>query len=277
MEEAIAKCTLNAIRNLCYIHVGNASLLISHDVLTPLFRLLDSEEIEVKKQVVDIFWNLTAAPGAKDILRDRGCIARLASLLSSDNNGEMRLNILGALCAMAHMNVANQRAIRKAVKRKDLLSFLMDEDIEVRLFTAGLLSKQALNIEMKECQLKLALNNVVTSVKPTDALVMLTPSMETIEFKNKDISWLTPLVMLLSDEVINVELGRKITNAFIKLAEDVNYGDIIRELGGVTAMIKMLSNTDAEVHSNASTALASLMRNEINRQIIKERGVIIDE
>jgi hypothetical protein len=240
--------------------------------LTPLLKLLKNEgsSVQVKKLVVDILWNLTSAPGGKDVLRGRGCIETMLALVFSESNNGIRSSVIGALCVMAHRNIANQKTIRKAVNIENLLNLLMDEDIDVRFLTAALLSKQALNTEMKECQLKLANNDIVTCAKPSDALAMLASSITLTDIIGKDISWLTPLVMLLSDRDINIELRRKVTSVLMKLADEKDYGDIIRELGGVTVLVKMLSHADTEIHSNVSTALASLMQNEVNRQLVEE-------
>jgi hypothetical protein len=241
---------------------------------------LENGNAEIKTQVINCFWNLASAPGGKDILRGRGCIEAIVDLLSTDEaHGEMLMNMLGTLCLMAHRNIPNQETIRKLVKIEDLLNFLVNEDIDVRFLTAALLSKHAAvsAIEMQECQLKLANNDVVTCARPCDALAVFASSLTETDIISKDIVWLTPVVMLLSDEDINIELRRKVTSVLMKLTEENNNADIIRELGGVTVMIKMLSNTDIEVHSNASKALASLMRNEINRQIVVESGVFVQQ
>jgi hypothetical protein len=105
MKNVICKSTLETILNLSWIDILNSTVLLSYDGLDPVLRLLDDEDVERRECGVNLLWNLSSAPGAKDLFRARGCIEKVSALLSTsdDGNGDMlRLNVVGALCCMTH-------------------------------------------------------------------------------------------------------------------------------------------------------------------------------
>jgi ABC-type phosphate/phosphonate transport system substrate-binding protein len=116
------------------------------------------------------------------------------------------------------------------------------------------------------CVVKLANNDIVSCSNPCDALLTLANSIIPQDvIVKQDISWLVPFIMLVFEGDLALDLRKNISYLLMNFAADKELGDIIREFGGITALMKLSSDSDEEVLDNVLKALAYLMCNETNR------------
>jgi hypothetical protein len=134
-----------------------------------------------------------------------------------------------------------------------LIKLLVDGSVDVRIQAAAALSKRGLNVSVEEgfeCQLRIgeetgANEQVITCTNPSDALSTLISSIPDEALAAKHISWLVPCVMLLSDA--NVTARRKASIAMAHFCKESWYHEAIRDVNGVVALDKLLSDSDAEI------------------------------
>jgi hypothetical protein len=189
------------------------------------------------------------------------------ALLSDTEDSDTHRNVAGTLCNLAFDNTENQTVIRGAGGVDALIKLLVDESVDVRIQAAAALSKRGLNASAEEgfeCQLRIGeetganekQDQVITCTNPSDALSALISCISDEALAAKHISWLVPCVMLLFDA--NVTVRRKASIAMAHFCKESWYHEVIRDVNGVVALDKLLSDSDADIVMNASNALAAL-------------------
>jgi hypothetical protein len=234
------------------------------NVMSPLMKLIREDNSCCKESASGFLWNVSFVSTIReDVICKRRVILSLISLLT-DENTDVRRNAAGTLCNLAYDNIVNQKVICEAGGVEALIKLLMDESVDVRIQAAAALSKRGLNVSTGECQLRLGETmdsneddyEVITCADPSKALFALIFNISDDALTSKYISWLVPCVMLLSNADVTAQ--RKASIAMLHFCEESKYHEIIREVGGISALRNCLSNENEEIVRNVSKALKYL-------------------
>jgi hypothetical protein len=112
---------------------------------------------------------------------------------------------------------------------------------------------------------------VISCPQPSNALAALISSTSDECLESKHISWSALYVMLLTD--VDVTSRRKAIIAVTHLCEQDEYHEIIQEVGGVSLLMKRLSDSNEDIVRYASNALKNLAANNVNRQMMQDAGL----
>jgi HEAT repeat protein len=267
-ELAMREGALDLLMQLSYFHGRpNRAIGESESAFKVFVDYLSHEEESYRRKALTIVSNLSHFKQVKAMIRDMGGIGKLIPLLRDDDALVKKMSV-STLCNLVYNNASNCTLIVNTDGGLDSLTILLsDSDSDVQIQAATICRQGILNGSIPSDGALYGRGILLQSLQ--DKITM-----NALAF---DVSFLTPMIMLLLDE--DDELREKGIELLQKLFMHSptcqhKYLYVLLQLDTVSILIKLFQDTSKKIRQAAIKTLNILTRYSDTHAIIKDCGGI---